>query len=86
MLVFLPALSMQPGGPFLAAHKQQHPSQVGINKTDFPGLLNKLLEKAKPGQHLPVMFNKCGLYPVNRDREVKCIPHREREMENKNVC
>ncbi len=42
----------------LTAYKQQHPSQVGINKTDFPGLLNKLLEKAKPGQHPPAAFEK----------------------------
>jgi hypothetical protein len=69
----------------LTAYKQQHPSQVGINKTDFPGLLNKLLEKAKPGQHLPAAFEKCGLYPVNRDRAVERIPHREMETENQNA-
>jgi hypothetical protein len=69
----------------LTAYKQQHPSQVGINKTDFPGLLNKLLEKAKPGQHLPAAFEKCGLYPVNRDRAVERIPHREMETENENA-
>jgi hypothetical protein len=69
----------------LSDYKQRNPRQAGINKTDFPALLSKTLEKANLGQHLPAAFEKCGIYPVNRDRTVERIPHRRMEVDTKNA-
>jgi hypothetical protein len=63
----------------LTEYKANHPNQVGVPKTDFPGLMKTLLERANPGQHLPAAFYKCGLYPVDVEKAVERIPHRNME-------
>jgi hypothetical protein len=63
----------------LTEYKGNHPNQVGVPKTDFPHLMKTLLERANPGQHLPAAFKKCGLYPVDVERAVERIPHRNME-------
>lgn len=50
------------------------PTAKVLKKTEFPGLLKELLESLKPGQHLPKAFEKCGLYPINRDKVLDRIP------------
>ena len=60
----------------LTDFKQKHPKEVGLPKTVFPGLLKDLLEKAKPGQHLPAAFDRCGLWPINPERGMERIPSR----------
>jgi len=69
----------------LTDYKQQHPRQAGIDKSDFPLLLKKTLIKGNLAQHLPAAFEKCGLYPVNKDKAVERIPHREMEVETENM-
>ncbi len=49
---------------------------VGIPKTEFPGLLKALMETANPGQHLPAVFNKFCLIPINPARVMERIPSR----------
>jgi hypothetical protein len=61
----------------LKEYKDLNPSQAGIPKTDFPRLLEKTLKRADPGKHLPAAFEKCGLYPVNVDRAMERIPHKD---------
>jgi hypothetical protein len=63
----------------LTEYKANHPNQVGVPKTDFPRLMKTLLERANPGQHLPAAFKKCGLYPVDVEKAVERIPHRNME-------
>ncbi len=61
----------------LKEYKDMNPGQAGIPKTDFPRLLEKTLKRADPGKHLPAAFDKCGLYPVNVDRAMERIPHKD---------
>ncbi len=61
----------------LKEYKDMNPGQAGIPKTDFPHLLEKTLKRADPGKHLPAAFDKCGLYPVNVDRAMERIPHKD---------
>jgi len=66
----------------LSTYKQKNPKQASIDKCDFPGLLKKTLLKADIARHLPAAFEKCGLYPVSKERAMERIPHRQMEVEN----
>jgi hypothetical protein len=48
-----------------------------VSKTDFPRLLERTFQRAKPGNNLLAAFEKCGLSPVNVNRAVERVPHRE---------
>jgi hypothetical protein len=48
-----------------------------VSKTDFPRLLERAFQRAKPGNNLPAASEKCGLYQVNMIRAVERVPHRE---------
>jgi DDE superfamily endonuclease len=61
----------------LTDYKGRHPNQAGVPKTDFPRLLERTFQRANPGNNLPAAFEKCGLYPVNVNRAVERVPHRE---------
>lgn len=50
-----------------------------VPKTEFPSLLNDLIEKARPNisNNIKSGFTACGLVPVNRDRVLqKVVPRR----------
>ncbi len=66
----------------LTMYKAKQPNQAGITKNDFPALLNKVMEKADLGRHLPNAFRKCGLVPVDVDAAAARIPDRNMEVDS----
>jgi len=66
----------------LSEYKQSRSKQVGIDKCDFPQLLKKTLVLGDVTiRHLPAALEKCGLFPVNKERAVERIPNREMKVE-----
>lgn len=65
----------------LTQYKARNPNVTGIQKTDFPSLLDALLKEAKPEKNLPAAFAACGLYPVNPEKAMKRIPSRSMDVE-----
>jgi hypothetical protein len=47
---------------------KKNPKVAGIDKCDFPALLKKVLDQAKPGNNLAAAFEKCGIFPISRDK------------------
>jgi hypothetical protein len=52
----------------------KNPNLVGIQKSDFPSLLDALLRKVQREKPLPAVLAACGLYPLNIDRPMNRIP------------
>lgn len=69
----------------LREHKLKNPNDVGLNKCDFPPLLEKTLTAADLGKHLPSGFRKCGLVPVDRSEALSRIPSRDMEVDSEEV-
>jgi hypothetical protein len=69
----------------LTDYKLKNPQQAGLNKTDFPRLLEETLQKAQVGRHLPAAFEKCGLHPLNQERAMQRIPHRSMTTESEDI-
>lgn len=68
-------------GPMKRAWRQQlqnyadkDPSACLLTKTIFPAMLRELLDGLKPGQYLPKAFEKCGLFPINKEKVLERIP------------
>jgi hypothetical protein len=66
----------------LKDYKKKNPKVAGIDKSDFPALLKKVLDLAKPGNNLPAAFGKCGIFPISKDKAVQRIPHRRMEVDS----
>jgi len=39
------------------------------------------METADPGVHLPAALEKCGLFPINAERGMERIPHRNMDID-----
>ena len=52
-----------------------------VPKDQFPGLLNEMLQKmsANSAQNLKSGFQKCGLFPHNRDKVLQRLPNQQIE-------
>jgi hypothetical protein len=44
-----------------------------------------MLEKANWASTSPAAFEKCGIYPMNRDRAMERIPHRRMKVDTENA-
>ena len=69
----------------LTEYKAAFPNNVGINKSDFPPLLEKVLRLADLGRHLPAGFRKCGLVPVCLQEALSRIPSRDMEVNSEEM-
>ncbi len=45
-----------------------------LAKPEFLRMIKKLLQSMSPGQLLPKAFEKCGLFPVNKEKVLERIP------------
>lgn len=45
-----------------------------LAKPEFPRMIKELLQSMSPGQLLPKAFEKCGLFPVNKEKVLERIP------------
>ncbi len=58
----------------LRAYSERDPSAKLLQKTEFPRMLQDLMESISPKKLLPKAFEKCGLAPINRDKVLDRIP------------
>jgi hypothetical protein len=58
----------------LRAYSERDPSAKLLQKTEFPRMLQELMESISPKNLLPKAFEKCGLAPINRDKVLERIP------------
>ena len=68
--------------PILTKFKTSYPNLASIPKVVFPTLLKKLqTEMEKKPNILSPAFEKCGIYPLNRDKVLSRIPSIEQSEE-----
>lgn len=61
----------------LTAFKQKYSGRsISVSKAHFPALLNELMDKLAPvaKDSLQAGFRKCGLFPLNRNEVLRCLP------------
>ncbi len=58
----------------LRKYADRDPTAKLLQKTDFPGMLKVLMDTLKPKEHLPRAFEKCGIFPINRQKVLDRIP------------
>jgi hypothetical protein len=58
----------------LKAYADQDPTAKLLVKTEFPRMLKELIASLSPEKHLPTAFEKCGLFPINRNKVLERIP------------
>jgi len=52
----------------LKSYAEKDPAAKFLDKPLFPGMLKELLECLHPDRHLPTAFERCGLFPINREK------------------
>jgi hypothetical protein len=50
------------------------PTAKMLAKPEFLRMIKELLQSMSPGQLLPKAFEKCGLFPVNKEKVPESIP------------
>ncbi len=52
---------------FTTIFLDRDPTAKMLAKPEFPRMIKELLQSMSPGQLLPKAFEKCGLFPVNKE-------------------
>jgi hypothetical protein len=58
----------------LKGYADKDPTAKLLLKTEFPRMVKELITSLSPDKHLPAAFEKCGLFPIDREKVLSRIP------------
>jgi hypothetical protein len=65
----------------ITTHSDKDPSAKVLAKTEFPRMLKELVDSVDAKKLLPKAFEKCGLFPLNRQKVLERIPSVEESQQ-----